>query len=47
MKIKKFLIAATMVLLAATTAACSNSKSASKSSDGYTPKELNLSLIHI
>ena len=31
MKIKKFLIGAAMVLLAATSAACSNSKSASKS----------------
>ena len=45
MKIKKFLIGAAMVLLAATSAACSNSKSASKSSDGYTPKELNVQFV--
>lgn len=45
MKIKKFLIGAAMVLLAASTAACSNNKSASKASDGYTPKELNVQFV--
>lgn len=45
MKIKKFLIGAAMVLLAASTAACSNNKSASKTSDGYTPKELNVQFV--
>lgn len=45
MKIKKFLVGAAMVLLAATTAACSSNKSASKSNDGYTPKELNVQFV--
>lgn len=45
MKIKKFLIGAAMILLAASTAACSNNKSASKASDGYTPKELNVQFV--
>ena len=34
-----------MILLAASTAACSNNKSASKASDGYTPKELNVQFV--
>lgn len=45
MNIKKFLIGAAMILLAASTAACSNNKSASKANDGYTPKELNVQFV--
>ena len=45
MKIKEFFNRRCYGFTCASTAPCSNNKSASKASDGYTPKELNVQFV--